>query len=88
MGVRIRDPWGHIDPLHKIPFKRARSREQKGSPYYYLGALSRDALSRLRRKGCFDVGAGGRGARVLDVFAGPTDGTWKKGLKYLKGQWL
>ena len=31
MGVRIRGTLGDIDPLNKVPFKRARSRVQKGS---------------------------------------------------------
>ena len=30
MGVRIRGTLGDIDPLNKVPFKRARSRVQKG----------------------------------------------------------
>ena len=29
-GVRIRGPLGDIDPLNKVPFKRATSRVQKG----------------------------------------------------------
>ena len=32
MGVRIRGTLGDIDPLNKVPFKRARSRVQKGYP--------------------------------------------------------
>ena len=32
LGVRIRGTLGDIDPLNKVPFKRARSRVQKGSP--------------------------------------------------------
>ena len=30
LGVRIRGTLGHIDPLNKVPFKRATSRVQKG----------------------------------------------------------
>ena len=30
MGVRIRGTLGAIDSLSKVPFKRARSRVQKG----------------------------------------------------------
>ena len=30
VGVRIRGTLGDIDPLNKVPFKRARSRVQKG----------------------------------------------------------
>ena len=30
MGVRIRVTLGDIDPLNKVPFKRATSRDQKG----------------------------------------------------------
>ena len=30
MGVRIRGTLGDIDPLNKVPSKRARSRVQKG----------------------------------------------------------
>ena len=37
MGVRIRGTLGDIDPLNKVPFKRAISRVKKGSPEYYLG---------------------------------------------------
>ena len=33
VGVRIRGTLGGVDPRNKIPFKRARSRVQKG---YYL----------------------------------------------------
>ena len=29
MGVRIRGTLGDIDPLNKVPFKRARSRVKK-----------------------------------------------------------
>ena len=29
VGVRIRGTLGEIDPLNKVPFKRARSRVQK-----------------------------------------------------------
>ena len=29
LGVRIRGPLGDIDPLKKVPFKRAKSRVQK-----------------------------------------------------------
>ena len=32
LGVRIRGTLGDIDPLNKVPFKRARSRVQKGYP--------------------------------------------------------
>ena len=32
VGVRIRGTLGDIDPLNKVPFKRARSRVQKGYP--------------------------------------------------------
>ena len=32
MGVGIRATLGDIDPLNKVPFKRARSRVQKGYP--------------------------------------------------------
>ena len=32
MGVGIRGTLGDIDPLNKVPFKRARSRVQKGYP--------------------------------------------------------
>ena len=32
LGVRIRGTLGDIDPLHKVPFERARSRVQKGYP--------------------------------------------------------
>ena len=32
MGVRIRETLGDIDPLNKVPFKRATSRVQKGPP--------------------------------------------------------
>ena len=31
MGVSFRGTLGDIDPLNKVPFKRARSRVQKGS---------------------------------------------------------
>ena len=30
VGVRIRGTLGDIDPLNKVPFKRATSRVQKG----------------------------------------------------------
>ena len=30
MGLRIRGTLGDIDPLNRVPFKRARSRVQKG----------------------------------------------------------
>ena len=30
MGVRIRGTLGDIDPLNKVPFKRAKSRVKKG----------------------------------------------------------
>ena len=30
VGVRIRGALGDIDPLNKVPFKRATSRVQKG----------------------------------------------------------
>ena len=30
MGVRIRGTLGDVDPLNKVPFKRAISRAQKG----------------------------------------------------------
>ena len=30
MGDRIRGTLGDVDPLSKVPFKRARSRVQKG----------------------------------------------------------
>ena len=30
MGARITGTLGDIDPLNKVPFKRARSRVQKG----------------------------------------------------------
>ena len=30
LGVRIRGTLGDIDPLNKVPFKRATSRVQKG----------------------------------------------------------
>ena len=30
LGVRIRVNLGNIDPLKKVPFKRARSRVEKG----------------------------------------------------------
>ena len=30
LGVRIRVTLGNIDPLKKVPFKRARSRVEKG----------------------------------------------------------
>ena len=30
LGVRIRGTLGDIDPLNKVPFKRATSRIQKG----------------------------------------------------------
>ena len=32
MGARIREIFGDIDPLNKVPFRRARSRVQKGPP--------------------------------------------------------
>ena len=32
MGVRIRGTLGDLDPLSKVPFKRATSRVQKGPP--------------------------------------------------------
>ena len=32
LGVRIGGTLGDIDPLNKVPFKRARSRVQKGYP--------------------------------------------------------
>ena len=32
MGARIRGTLGDIDPLNKVPFKRAKSRVQKGYP--------------------------------------------------------
>ena len=32
LGVRIRKTLGDIDPLNKVPFKRATSGVQKGSP--------------------------------------------------------
>ena len=32
MGVRIRGTLGDIDPLNKVPFKRAIRRVKKGSP--------------------------------------------------------
>ena len=32
LGVRIRGTLGDIDPLNKVPFKRARIRVQKGPP--------------------------------------------------------
>ena len=31
-GARIRGTLGDIDPLNKVPLKRARSRVKKGSP--------------------------------------------------------
>ena len=31
MGVRIRGGLGDIGPLNKVPFKRARSKVQKGT---------------------------------------------------------
>ena len=30
LGVRIRGALGYIDPLNKVPFKRATSRVQQG----------------------------------------------------------
>ena len=30
LGVRIKGTLGDIDPLNKVPFKRATSRAQKG----------------------------------------------------------
>ena len=40
VGDRIRGPLGDFDPLIQVPFKRARTRVQKGPllrgpPYYY-----------------------------------------------------
>ena len=32
MGLRIRGTLGDIDPLNRVPFKRARSRVQGRSP--------------------------------------------------------
>ena len=32
LGVGIKGTLGDIDPLNKVPFKRARSRVQKGYP--------------------------------------------------------
>ena len=32
LRVRIRGTFGDIDPLNKVPFKRARSRVWEGSP--------------------------------------------------------
>ena len=32
VGARIRGTLGDIDPLNKVPFKRAKSRVQKGYP--------------------------------------------------------
>ena len=32
MGVRIKGTLGDIDPLNKVPFKRARGRVKKGPP--------------------------------------------------------
>ena len=32
LGVRIRGTLGDIDPLNKVPYKRAGSRVKKGPP--------------------------------------------------------
>ena len=32
MGVKIRETLGDIDPLNKVPFKKATSSVQKGHP--------------------------------------------------------
>ena len=40
MGVRIRGTLGDIDPLNKVPFKRATSRE--GSPLRGLPTTTKD----------------------------------------------
>ena len=45
MGVRIRGTLGDIDPLNKVPFKRATTRVQKGP-------LSRVSLILPRNKTC------------------------------------
>ena len=47
MGVRIRGTLGDLDPLNKVPFKRATSKVQKGPPLRGLPDTTWDRCNML-----------------------------------------